>query len=923
MVRRNRDRKMMRGEAEGATKTRCGPAHSGPSVRSVAAVVLVVAAATAGGTAVVAQETVLASGDAPVGARVVDARSTDGRPILHGTSVGSGEIRIDGTFDEAAWGRAEVATGFTQFQPDEGAAATERTEARILYGESAIYVAMRAHDSDADGIAGQLTRRDQQSHSDMLSVIIDSYFDRRTAFQFAVNPVGVKTDVYRFDDLDEDQGWDAVWDVSTSRDASGWSAEFRIPYSQLRFRSAEDQTWGINFVRTIARRQEMASWAPVRQSDGGIVSMSGELRGLRGISAPSRLEVLPYSLARLERAQGDEANPFYSRNATSGTAGADIKYGLTSDLTLDLTINPDFGQIEADPAQVNLTAFETFFPERRPFFVEGSSIFSFPIALGDGDEANESLFYPRRVGRPPQGWANPRGGYVDTPAQTTILGAWKLSGKTADGWSIGALHAMTAQETASIAPAGGLESSDVVEPLTNYGVFRLQKDLREGRSAVGVIATGIRRDGSVAEDLELRREAYSGGIDIRHRFLGDAWQLTGYVLGSHVVGSPAAIAHTQRSSARYYQRPDADHITYDPTRTSLTGAAAELSVRKFAGSPWRIGAGMQTRTPGFEVNDGGFQRDADYLVGWMWGGFERSTPQGPFLRWNVSLSSWTVRNYGWDHAGLGGSLNGNARFRNFWNAWAGVNHEESALSDGLLRGGPLFRTEAQTNYWAGVGTDSRKKVMARVTSFGSRRPESGSWSLGVAPNLRIRPSGRATFQVGAQVRRQVNDRQWVRRIGMEDGAHYLFGEMDQTTVGITARVDYAFTPNLSVQLYGQPFVSGARYSEFKRVTDPDAPAYGDRFEQVPTVPRGGRHLFELDGVPTSIGDPDFNFKQFRSNAVLRWEYHPGSVLYLVWSQGRNDWVGDGAFNFGSDLTDLFSAAADDVFMVKMSYWLSR
>ena len=859
------------------------------------------------------------SGGAPVVPGCCDSEDV---PILPATRVADADVTVDGAMEEAAWAAAAVATRFTQFEPDEGQPATQRTEARVLYGATALFVFMRAHDTSPGEIASQLTRRDQQSYSDLLGVVIDSYFDRRTAFQFVVNPAGVKQDVYRFDDTGEDAGWDAVWDVATARDEAGWSAEFRIPYSQLRFRDREEQTWGINFMRHLARREELSAWAPTTRADGGIVSRFGELRGLRDLDPPRRLEVLPYSLASLRRAPGDEANPFYRPNDALGSVGADVKYGVTSDITLDVTINPDFGQVEADPAQVNLTAFETFFPERRPFFVEGAGIFNFGIALGDGDQANESLFYSRRIGRAPQGWADPQGGYADADDQTTILGAWKLSGKTAGGWSIGALHAMTSEERADIAPGTGSSFQQPVEPFSNHGVLRLQKDFAEGRSAVGFIGTTVNRNAGVAEELRLRSAAYTGGVDFRHRFGGDAWQLEGHVLGSHVRGSPDAIARTQRSPARYFQRPDAGHVNYDAERTSLAGGAANFGIMKFAGSPWRVGTGFQTRTPGFEVNDMGYQRDADYLVHWVWGGYHNSTPQGPFRNWFVNLNAWNVWNYDRDRAGTGGNVNVNFQLRNFWHGYAGVNQELGAWSDGMLRGGPLVRTEGQTNFWGGFGSDARKPVRINVNSWGNVRPESDSWSFGVAPTLRVRPSGRATFNLGVMVSRNLDDRQWVRRINT-DAPNYLFGRINQTTVGLTARMDYAFTPNLSLQVYAQPFVGSGSYSEFKRVADPRAERYADRFEAVEVLPEDSRYLAELGGSPVSFGNPDFSFRQFRSNTVLRWEYSPGSVLYLVWSQGRNHSAGTGQFDFDSDLGELFGVMPDNIFMVKLSYWLSR
>ncbi len=846
-------------------------------------------------------------------------------PVLQATQLRSG-IELDGRMDDAAWAQAPVATGFVQFQPDEGAPASERTEARVLYGDEALYVFMRAFDSEPDSIVGQVTRRDQMSYSDALGVVVDSYFDRRTAFHFAVNPAGVKYDIYRYDDTQEDVGWDAVWDVATARDAQGWSAEFRIPYSQLRFRDADVQTWGINFVRDVARRGESSMWAPVSKGDGAMVSLFGELQGLVEIDSPQRLEVLPYSVARLQRGPGDPADPFFQRNQGSGAVGADIKYGLTGDLTLDVTINPDFGQVEADPAQVNLSAFETFLPERRPFFLEGSSIFNFGIALGDGDGASESLFYSRRVGRAPQGAGRVAGAWSDADDQTTILGAWKLSGKTAGGWSIGVLHALTQEEVADVIPRAspGPDAGYTVpvEPGTQYGVLRVQKDFREGRSAVGVIGTGVTRERGAANELDLHHHAFAGGLDFRHRFSED-YQVSGYLLGSRVSGSEEALLRTQRSPARYFQRPDADHVELDPTRTSLTGTSAFLTLGKISGGHWRFSTGLHARSPGFEVNDLGYQRDADSYVNWLWVGYQQNSPQGIFRRYQLNTNGWSGWNWDGDHTGLGGNVNANAQFTNYWNAWAGVNQQAEALSGGFLRGGPQIRREGSTNFWGGFGTDSRKAVQLNVGTYGNVRPDSDSWNFGTSPNLRFRPSGRATVNLGVNLNRNVADAQWVGRWGEEDPS-YLFGRIDQTTVGLTLRADYAFSPDLSLQLYAQPFVSAGEYGELKVVDDPLAERYEDRFRLLETREQDGATVADVDGDGTfeSVGSPDFNVKQFRSNAVLRWEYRPGSALFLVWSQGRDHYAGQGRFDFAGDVDTLFGVRPTNVFMIKASYWFS-
>mgnify|MGYP001157367659 FL=1 len=847
-------------------------------------------------------------------------------PVMDALRVGSDEIEIDGLMSEGVWARAPIATDFVQMQPDEGKPATERTEAWIVYDESALYVAIRAHESEPSEIRGQLTRRDDSNEllSDQLAVGIDSYFDKRTAFLFMVNPVGVQTDIYMFDDVQQDIGWDAVWDVATSRDEEGWTAEFRIPFSQLRFNKAESQTWGINFVRGIARKGEMNMWAPASMREMALVSRFGELRGLRGIRTPGRVELLSYSMARLRRAPGDEANPFYRRNDVFGTVGADLKYGITSDLTLDVTINPDFGQIEADPGVMNLTALESFFPEKRPFFTEGSSIFRFPIVPGDGGGLNESIFYSRRIGRAPQGSANPSVGYIDASDRATILGAGKLSGKTENGWSVGVLNAITSSEYAQVAPRAGVPYEEAIEPLTNYGVLRVQKDFRGGRSAFGMIGTSVNRSGSIADQLALRSAAYTGGIDLRHRFNDDVWELGGYLLGSYVQGSEMAIARTQASSARYYQRPDAEHVIYDPTRRSLAGSSADFHIMKIGGGYWKGGTGFFARTPGFEINDLGFQGSADQAVHWGFLGYQHSAPQGPFRMWMINTSMNQAWNFEGKRLGMDGNVSMMFQTNNLWMLNLGISQSGTALSPRMLRGGPLFKRETRTDYMVGVSTDQRKKVQFSINARGNSRAASDSWALGVSPSITLRPSESGSIAIGASVNHNVDDSQWVTRLDTNQ-RHYLFGRIDQMTVGLTARAEYSFTPTLSIQVYAQPFVSAGQYSDFKRVSDPLADSYADRLELLSVTSDGGRYYSDVDGNGTleSFRNPDFNFKQFKSNLVLRWEYLPGSRLFLVWSQGRNHFAGDGTFDYVGDIREMFSGASDNVFMVKLSYWLGR
>ena len=854
-------------------------------------------------------------------------------PVLQATRLAGPAPSIDGVLDEAEWATAMAAGDFVVFQPNEGEAPSQRTEARVLYGDDAVYVGMRAFDTAPDSIEARLARRDEDPHSDWLDVVIDSYHDRRTAFRFAVNPAGVKRDIYMYDDVRDDVSWDAVWEVATTTDDQGWTAEFRIPYSQLRFDGAARQTWGINFVRTIARHLEVSLWAPISRGDGALVSRFGELEGLHDLSPPMRLEALPYSLLRMESAPGEAANPFYDPRDFSSAVGGDVKYGLTTDLTLDVTINPDFGQVEADPAQVNLTAFESFFPERRPFFVEGANIFSFGFSEGDGDMSSEGLFYSRRIGRPPQGRVS-SAAYADAPEQTRILGAMKLSGKTRSGWSLGFLHALTGNEEAQRVGADGPLDDQIVEPTAHYGVGRVSKDFREGKSAVGAISTWTVRDGASAGGLNLHDQAYAGGLDARHRFGDDRFVVSGYLLGSTVRGSAEAIARTQRSPARYYQRPDADHTEFDPALTSLEGWSGYASFAKIAGGYWRYGTGVIARSPGFDANDLGFMRESDFINPWLWAGYNHYRATDRFQRWNLNVNAWDAYSFGGEHFNMGGNVNGSFTLKNFWGGYMGVMRNSGGLTNTALRGGPMLRRDGSWGGWFGFWSDSRKQLSFQSNNNWQLRPESGSWNYRTGASLRWRPSSRATVSAGPSVNWRVEDLQWVRRFALGAfgeaaldaralDAHYLFGRLHQTTVGLTMRADWTFSPTLSLQLYAQPFVSAGDYDEFKRITDPQASRYAERFAAVTTSGDGSTLEGDVDGDGNAdaFRNPDFNFKQFRSNAVLRWEYRPGSAIFLVWSQGRDHYDQTGQFSLGDNVSALLAEPSQDVFMIKASYWL--
>ena len=852
--------------------------------------------------------------------------------------------KLDGVLDDAAWQQAQPAAEYVQRTPNPGSPSTLRTEARILYDEGALYVGVRMFDPHPDSIVAPIGRRDLAGiSSDWAHVMVDSYNDKRTAFRFSVNPAGVQKDAFHSNDHNEDLGWDAVWESAVKVDGEGWVAEYRIPLSQLRFSVSDTagagngQVWGLQLSREIARYNEVADWSQIHPDRNGFVSQFGELTGLRGLRPVRRLEVLPYTVARVTRAPEDEGNPFYSRNDALGALGADIKYGLTSNLTLTATINPDFGQVEADPSQVNLSAFESFFAERRPFFTEGSDIFrfnvAFPYFVRSTGFGNDQPFYSRRLGRQPQA-GNPQGfEFYDRPEATNILGAAKISGKTASGWSVGLMDALTAREEVRYMD-GTTERSAVVEPMSNYLVGRVIKDFRAGSSAVGAIATAVHRDlGDEARLGFLTDAAYLVGLDGRHRFGGGNYELTGAVLGSHVAGGEEAIAGIQQRAGHYFQRPDAGHLRFDPTRTSLSGWLADVKVEKTGGGHLRGGLYAHARSPGLEMNDVGFQRSTDWFLQGAWVGYHQPRPQGVFRRWDANFNAWNGWNFGGERLTTGFNVNGSGNFKNNWGFWMGSDNELEALRTDVLRGGPAFVGPAYSSFNAGFFSDGRRVVSGEMYGGFWREWETtgGGWNVGTYVN--VRPSGRLRLSVGPNFSTGQDPWGYVDQPAENDGAgpvHYVFADLKQHTVSLTTRLSYAFTPRMTMEFYAQPFVATGRYTDFWEVSDPKARRFEDRFR------RYGSELSLVDGVygvnldadaepEYSWDQPDFNFKELRSNLVVRWEYRPGSTLFVVWSQGRQNFDDPGSFSLGRDFGRLFDGGrspSTNVLLLKMNYWLN-
>ena len=832
---------------------------------------------------------------------------------------------LDGRLDDPVWALATAAVEFRQFEPDPGEPGSERTEARILYDGDALYVGMRMYDSSPDQIRAQFVRRDDhEAVSDWAHVFLDSYHDRRTAFHFATTPTGTRVDILHLEDTEQNVAWDAVWQVETSIDAEGWSAEFRIPLSQLRFGSAEEMTWGVNFMRQIARRSETSHWAQILPESGRLVSLFGDLDGLSGLEAPGRLELLPYSVARLRREDVDDADPFRGDNDVWGSTGLDLKYGVTSNLTLTATVNPDFGQVDADPSVVNLGTRETFYPENRPFFLEGAEIFRFPL-VPEGH-----AFYSRRIGRPPQlGASAPSGGFVDMPETVRILGAMKLSGKTSSGWSVGVLHAITSREEAQIAAPDELVTAQAVEPLTNYSVARVVRDFRDGQSGLGAIATATHRDRDDEAFDRLRSSAFVGGLNGWHRFNGSRYQLRGWLLGSHVRGSEDAIARTQRSFVHLHQREDADHLTYDPTRTSLSGIAGEFFFEKIGGGHWTLQLGGGGRGPGVDTNDAGYISYTDVVYGDVRARYREFNPGSIFHNWYVEGEGFLASTLGGEIARPSLHLKMEGQLLNFWTATLNVDHWGSQMWPWELRGGPALRRPSYTRYQGILSSDSRKSWQAQLRGTYRRDNRADGTVVTLDPLLALRPSSRATVSLSPSISWNRNPDQYVAGASRADGGdrEYVMGWLDQTTAALTLQLSYSFTPDLALDFYVQPFMSSGQYSRFRRVVDPGAGDFDDRLAllnpAVVTLEGGHYHVDETgEGDPEfSFRDRDFNVRELSTNAVLRWEYKPGSTLFIVWSSARDDDLVTGDLDMTSDLDRLLSAPVTNIFMVKFSYWL--
>lgn len=827
--------------------------------------------------------------------------------------------KIDGIIDEKAWDAVEWEGDFTQFEPNNGHSPSQATSFKIIYDDNYLYVAIRAFDSLPNEIVNRMSRRDG-FEGDFVEINIDSHHDYITAYSFSATVAGVKGDeMITNNGYNWDDSWDPIWYLQTSIDELGWIAEFKIPLTQLRFSEDSVQVWGLEVKRRLFRKDERSLWQAISNEDQGYVSRFGELHGLTNLKPKQQFDVTPYVVGSYEHYKKQEGSSFYPGEEWNARAGVDAKIGLTNNITMDLTINPDFGQVEADPSEVNLSAFESYFEERRPFFVEGRNIFEFSV--DPGDESSNGLFYSRRIGRSPQYYPTDYD-EVKMPENTTILGAAKISGKTKKGLAIGILESVTREEKAQVRNDNSDIEKIVVEPLSNYFTARAEQEINEGNTKIGGMITSTNR--IIKEDYLqiLPRNAQTAGVNFDHSWNDRKYNLSFKFVSSRASGDSAAMMNLQTSSRRYFQRPDASTIRLDSNRTSLSGHGGYLSFGKFSNSGWNYMGWVKWLSPELELNDVGYLRDTDKISQIFWLGYTSPKPKGILRKYNVGFSYWNAWNFDKIHLHTGGNINSFFTFTNYWYAGGGFNINGTSRSTTLLRGGPIFHIPYGGNYWLFMGTDRRKKLAFKlnVSQF------YGHFQYGQRSNFRFeityRPSNRIKLSIEPYLGFNKNALQYVTTESYNGKEEYFLAEINQETFMMEFRIDYSITPDLSIQYYGQPFVSTGSYNNYKLVTDSKAKNYHNRFE---IINPNTNSQVDLNGDGESdieLPDPDFKFVYFQSNMVIRWEYMPGSTVFLVWSQARENGYFETEqlpLEFHNDTERMFAIFPHDVFLLKFSY----
>lgn len=826
---------------------------------------------------------------------------------------------IDGNLNDLIWNEAQWGTDFIEVFPDENTPPSVQTQFKIIYDDKYIYVAINALDPEPETITKRLTRRDG-FEGDRINVVFDSYHDQRTGFILTVTAAGVRGDEFVSDNGDDiDDSWNPIWSTKTQINTDGWSAEMKIPFSQLRFGNDDTQVWGFNVGRQYFKNNEYSIWDRLPVGSPGWISEAGELHGIKNIKPQRQLEIQPFKVTQLETYKREQDNPYKN----SGTdfnfnAGLDAKIGITNDLTLDVTVNPDFGQVEADPAAIALDGFEIFNREQRPFFIENKNIFDYRFGRQD------NLFFSRRIGRSAQVYPDlPDDSYTERPNNTTILGAAKFSGKTKKGWSVGLLESVTSKEYVEISTNGNT-STQIIEPFTNYLVGRVQKDFNERNTFLGGMFTATNRN-NTPETSELRTAAYTGGVDFKHQWKDRAYFLESYLLMSHVKGSEEAIQKTQESITHLFHRADATHVEVDPTRTSLTGTGGLFRIGKVGGTNWNYNGGVKWISPELELNDVGFLRSADQIFQFANLRYQTAKPVGVFRRIGGGLRQFSSFDFEGNHNRNQFEINANANFINNWSVRIGATHKPKIFLNTTLQGGPRWRFSEENFGYVYIESDDRKNLSGSINIVNSQAAENNFSFFKLSGEIRYQPLDALNLSFAPEFESRPNKTQYVTQEDYSGTKRYILGTIDNQTLSAAIRINYTLNPNLTIQYYAQPFISRGRYSEFKYVTNATASRLDDRFQlyssdQIKRRDEDYSIDDNLDGIEDyRFGNPDFSVVQFNSNLVLRWEYIPGSEVFLVWSQGVRTSVG-----IDQDLTDglgsgILGQQPQNIFLIKATY----
>lgn len=851
----------------------------------------------------------------------------------------TGKVTIDGILSEKVWDRP----GFDEFfqqEPVQGEKPTQRTEIWLAYDDEAIYFAARYYDSCPDSILARLVRRDfvWGDPSDGTVLYLDSYGDKRSGYFFYVNAAGTLADgLLENDSKQTDLTWDAVWEGVPHIDKNGWSVEMRIPFSQLRFKKSDVQVWGVNVERYISRKAETVMIAYTPRNENGFASRFPSLTGINGITPRAKVEFLPYVTAKAEYTGHDKNNPFNPGHKYIPGAGLDLRTSIGTSLTLNATVNPDFGQVEVDPAVVNLTDVETVFEEKRPFFTEGVNIYRF----GNGGTnlvrnynwPGANIFYSRRIGRAPQGPV-PANDYYDAPNGTSILGAVKISGQLNNGWKVGTLHAATQREYASV-DTSGTHFRREIEPYTYYGVLRFQRDINSGRQGLGILSTYTERFFK-NDDLRnfINKNALVTGIDGWSFIDKDrTYVITGWAAASYVNGDPGRMIALQRGPGHYFQRPDAGYLKVDSSATSMSGSAGRLMLNKNRGNVI-LNTAVGWLSPRFEVNDLGYGSYSDLINMHFATGYRFTRPTKFYHSAVINLATYTNFDFGGHKTNQAFNLTSGITFENLSGISASVSYNPETFNARRTRGGPLTLNPSAVSTSFNFYSDNRKWWVAGFGAFFN----SGKASKDIEyfANVEFKISTTLTLQAGVDYLRDYFNAQWITAYSDPYASEtfnrrYIFSDLKQTTLATEFRADWIINPTLSFQVYLQPYFVSGEYSKFKtlgKTKSFDFTVFGTDGSTIEKIISTDESIlaYNIDPDGTgpaatkTIGNPDFNYVSLRGNAVVRWEYRKGSTVYFVWTQSRESYQPDGVFNFGDSFDNMLSIKSDNIFLVKLSFW---